>query len=263
MPVDTWDPGQYERFKQERTAPFEDLLALVRPVPGGRVVDLGCGTGELTARLHAHSQAADTLGVDSSTAMLAQAEAFVTEGLRFEPGDLRSFAGDVDVVFANAALQWVPDHPALLAQLTASLRRGGQLAVQVPANHDHPSHTIAAEIGAEFGLDPGERFHSVLAPEEYATILDRLGFVEQHVRLQVYGVALPATDGVIEWVKGTRLTEIRSRLGDDAAYERFLARYRECLLEALGDPAGDQPYFYAFKRILLWAQRPPAHGEGR
>ena len=50
--VDTWDPQQYERFAAERAAPFWDLLSLVRPVPGGRVVDLGCGNGELTAALH-------------------------------------------------------------------------------------------------------------------------------------------------------------------------------------------------------------------
>src|SRR5437016_6389253 len=98
-----WDPDQYERFKAERTRPFFDLLALVEPVPGGRVVDLGCGTGELTRELHRHTGAAETVGIDSSEAMLAEAAAVAGDGLRFEPGDLGSYRGSgLDVVFGNA-----------------------------------------------------------------------------------------------------------------------------------------------------------------
>src|SRR5690242_17107707 len=140
MPDDTWDPGQYLKFASERSRPFFDLLAQVEPCPGGAVVDLGCGTGELTQRLHLHAGAASTLGIDTSAAMLAEAEAFAGDGLQFAPGDIANFApgAEYDVVFSNAALHWVPDHPALLARLTAALRPGGQLAVQVPANADHP-----------------------------------------------------------------------------------------------------------------------------
>ena len=75
MRDDAWDPGQYLKFGAQRAQPFFDLLALVDPVPGGEVVDLGCGTGELTARLHAHTGARHTLGIDSSAAMLADARA--------------------------------------------------------------------------------------------------------------------------------------------------------------------------------------------
>jgi trans-aconitate 2-methyltransferase len=72
---DPWDPASYERFAAERNAPFFDLLALVRPIPGGRAADLGCGTGALTAELRRRVQGAETLGVDSSAAMLARAAA--------------------------------------------------------------------------------------------------------------------------------------------------------------------------------------------
>src|SRR5205823_5573075 len=121
--------------------------ALVRPRPGMRVVDLGCGTGELTARLHHELAAGETLGIDRSEAMLAQARPRAEGGLRFEAGDIGAFAACAawDVVFSNAALHWVDDHAALFARLTAALRAGGQLAVQMPANFDHPSHVIAAE----------------------------------------------------------------------------------------------------------------------
>src|SRR4030095_1298373 len=137
--VDTWDPEQYERFAAERSAPFWDLLSLVRPVPGGRVVDLGCGNGELTAALHRRLEAAETLGLDSSPAMLEPAAGLGGGGLRFALGDIAGFdQGGWDVAFSNAALHWLPDHAGLFARLVAALNQGGQLAVQVAGHPDHP-----------------------------------------------------------------------------------------------------------------------------
>ena len=255
MTSDAWVPAQYDRFKAERSQPARDLIALVQPIPGGRAVDLGCGTGELTRQLHRAIEAAETVGVDSSTAMLDQARPHAGDGVRFEHGDIASWTGaDLDVAFANASLQWVPDHPQLFARLAGALRAGGQLAVQVPANYDHPSHTLAAEVGARFDVAPSERTGAVLAPEDYAELLERLGFTEQLVRLQVYGHHLDATSDVIEWIKGTLLTEYRRQLGDDT-FSVFVDELRAELLTALGDPEGRAPYFYAFKRILLWARR--------
>ena len=258
--ADAWDPRQYDRFQAERRQPFFDLLALVEPVPGGRIVDLGCGTGELTRELHRRALAAETVGIDTSEAMLEEAAAFGGEGLRFERGDLGRYrATGLDVVFANASLQWVPDHPGLLRRLTAMLAPAGQLAFQVPANYDHPSHLLATVIAREepyrsaLGGDPPEdHTRSVLPPEHYATLLDGLGFARQHVRLQVYGHHLDSTDEVVEWVKGTLLTPYRSRL-DPGLYERFVAALRDRLRAEVGD---QRPYFYAFKRILCWARRP-------
>jgi trans-aconitate 2-methyltransferase len=251
--ADTWDPSQYHRFAAERRRPFDDLLGLLQPVPGGTVVDLGCGTGELTAELHRRLGAAQTVGVDSSTAMLERAASQSAGGLRFEHGDLagRAPVEPVDVVFANASLHWVPDHPALLASLVAGLAPSGQIAFQVPANHDHPAHTVAAELGAELGLAPVGAGASVLAPETYATVLHDLGLSTQHVRLQVYGFELPTASDVVEWTKGTLLTGYRAQLDDDA-YDRFESDYRQRLHDRLGER---RPYFYAFKRILAWARR--------
>jgi trans-aconitate 2-methyltransferase len=146
-----WDPGQYEKFAAERAQPFFDLLNLVEPVPGGEVIDLGCGTGELTVRLHAHTRAGATVGVDSSDAMLAAARPRAGDGLRFEAGDISRFdaEGKFNLIFSNAALQWVPGHARLLERLSRGLRPGGQLAVQVPANADHTSHVVATEVARE------------------------------------------------------------------------------------------------------------------
>lgn len=252
-----WDPEQYARFADERRQPFLDLLALVRPWPGMRVVDLGCGTGELTRLVHERLAARDTLGLDSSPTMLAQSGTFSGPGLRFEQGAIEHFATtrSFDLVFSNAALHWVPDHAALLARLGAALTDGGQLAVRVPANFDHPSHTVAFAVATEepfrTALAGGAHPAGVLPPAAYAALLARLGFREQHVRLQVYGHWLRGRDEVVEWTKGTLLTDYKRRLAPDI-YEQLVARYRERLLAQLEDT---RPYFFPFERILFWAQR--------
>ena len=263
MDTDGWEPGQYERFKAERSQPFHDLVALLRPAPGGRAVDLGCGTGELTRVLHEQVGAAETVGIDSSASMFGQAGAFAGGGLSFAAGDIAEVdldrtGGPVDVVFANAALQWVPDHEAVLERWVGLLCPGGQLAVQVPANLHHPSHRVIAELATEApfvdagdGPPPEDPVRSVLAPERYAEVLHRLGFADQHVRLQVYGHVLPAVDDVVEWTKGTSLTRMRRHFSTDV-YDAFVAAYRDRRVAELGD---QRPYFYAFRRILMWATR--------
>jgi trans-aconitate 2-methyltransferase len=260
---DTWDPAQYERFADERSQPFYDLLGLCRPVPGGRVVDLGCGTGALTADLHRAMQASSTLGIDNSSEMLAGAATDVP-GLAFAEGDLGAWRGPpVDVVFANASLHWVSDHPSLLGRLTGGLEPGGQLAFQLPANFAHPSHVVARALAAEqpfldaFGGEPPpDRGASVLAPAAYAELLHRLGAVEQHVRLQIYGHELAGPDDVVQWVLGSMLRPYQSRL-DPPTFDLFMASYRERLLAELGT---GHPYYLLFPRILCWARFPGTGG---
>lgn len=253
LPTDSWDPAQYEQFERERSAPFFDLLDLVEPCPGGRAVDLGCGTGELTRALHERTGASTTLGLDSSHAMLERSASYAGEGLTFELGDIAEWAPaePVDLVFANAALHWVDDHATLFARLTTALAPGGQLAVQVPANHDHPSHLVAERVAAEepfrTALGGYVRRSPVLAPEHYAGLLHRLGYTSQHARLQVYLHVLPGPEAVVDWVKGTLLTDYRRRL-PETTYDEFLARYRAQLTSELPE---ERPYPFTFKRILL------------
>jgi trans-aconitate 2-methyltransferase len=254
MAASAWDPDQYLRFAAERRRPFDDLLAQLEAVPGGTAVDLGCGTGELTVELHAHLAAAGTLGIDDSVSMLDRARDLDAPGVRFELGRLEEWAPPepVDVVFANASLHWVPDHPTLLARLVSGLAPRGQLAFQVPANQDHPSHLAATELATERGLEVRGGAVSVLAPEQYATVLHGLGLTDIDVVLRVYGFELPSAADVVEWTKGTLLTGYRAQL-DDAGYADFEQAYRRRLVAELG---GGGPYYYAFKRILARARRP-------
>jgi trans-aconitate 2-methyltransferase len=251
--ADVWNPDQYGKFRDERSAPFRDLLALVRRGGSPRVVDLGCGTGELTRLAHEALSARETVGIDSSGAMLGKAQAHAGGGLSFRQGDIGTFAeGGFDVVLSNAALHWVPGHGALLERMAGLLSRGGQLAFQVPANDAHPSHAVAREVAREpeFAAPLGGhvRESPVLEPERYAQLLFRLGFVEQRVRVEVYAHRLDARDDVVEWVRGTYLTDFQKRL-DPATWERFLARYRERLLAALPD---ERPFLYTYRRVFVW-----------
>lgn len=243
-----WSPEQYERFAAERRQPFVDLAALVEPRPNMRIVDLGCGTGELTRELHESLAAEETVGVDSSETMLLKAGHFDGEMLRFEKGNIEAFVTDrpYDLIFSNAALHWVPDHERLFVRLTNFLAMNGQLAIQMPANDSHPSHRIAAAVAQDFGLAPREDF--VLPVEKYAELLHALGYKRQHVRMQVYGHVLPSADDVVEWVRGALLTHYQSLLSPER-FEELLAEYRQRLHAALGD---ERPFFYTYKRVLLW-----------
>jgi len=253
--TDAWKPAQYEKFRDQRAQPFFDLLALVEPRPNLRAVDLGCGTGDLTAELHRKLSCQSTLGIDTSPAMLERAAAHAGGGLRFKISDLATFEAKepFDLVFSNAAVQWVPDHPRLFERLKRLVGFRGQLAVQMPANHDHPSHVAARAVASRepfaAALGGYTREVPVLAPEQYALMLHDLGFKRQHVRLQVYGHLLPSREDVVEWVKGTLLTDYEKRLTPEL-FAEFLEEYQRELAARLPAAA---PFFYPFKRLLLWA----------
>lgn len=253
---DVWNPDQYGKFREQRAAPFHDLLATVERSAAPRIVDLGCGTGELTRLAHERLGAAETLGVDSSPSMLERAAAHAGGGVSFRQGDLARFqGGPFDVVLSNAAIHWVPDHTALLPRLLALVGPGGQIALQAPANDHHTSHAIAREVAREpeFAAPLGghQRGSPLLEPEAYSAILFRHGFERQKVRLEIYPHPLGSREDVVEWVRGTTLTDYEKRL-DAATFQRFLARYRERLMAALPD---ERPFLYTYRRLFVWGRR--------
>jgi trans-aconitate 2-methyltransferase len=291
--IDGWDPRQYDKFQREREQPFYDLLGLVRPAPRMRVVDLGCGTGRLTHVAHQRLQALETIGIDRSDSMLTEIRASVLPpGLRFEIGTIEGFvaqavgtptsagARDVppshaasadgrslgggsqpaeryDLILSNAAFHWVENHDALLHGLAAALAPSGQLAFQVPAQHDELSHRVADELTEvepfRTAFGGWRRPQPVLTPDAYARLLYRCGFADPNVRLIVYPHVLTSRDEVVEWMKGTLLTEFERRLppGSDL-FTQFVEEYRSRLTGGLD---ASQPFFFPFKRILCWGQK--------
>jgi trans-aconitate 2-methyltransferase len=246
-----WDPGQYEKFKAQRSKPFHDLVALIGDRKIERAIDLGCGTGELTRTLFDRLQPRELLAIDSSAEMLAGAAKHACPGLRFEQADIAAFrpAGKFDLVFSNAALQWLPAHETLFPAILGFVAPGGQVAVQMPHNHDHPSHRVAREVALRLfpeAVPEGGAVNGTLAVERYAELLFAHGFEEQVCRVEVYGHPMPSGEEVIEWTKGTLLTAYRALLGE-ARYAKFLEAYRAALMAEIGSG----PYFYAFKRLLI------------
>jgi trans-aconitate 2-methyltransferase len=256
--IDTWNPIQYAKFQREREQPFTDLLALVQPSAAMTVVDLGCGTGSLTRRLHDALKARQTVGVDRSERMLAVARTeHATTGLRFDTGLIETFQAhsEYDLIFSNAAFHWVEDHEALVGRLFAALKAGGQLAFQLPAMHETLTHAIPDELAASprfrdaFG--GWTRPQPVLRPEEYSTLLFHVGFAEPKVHLTIYPHVLPSRADVVEWIKGSLLTEYEKHLTAEE-FGRFTDAYREALLPRLPD---ERPFFFPFKRIFCWGRK--------
>lgn len=253
-----WDPKQYEKFEAERNQPFYDLLQLIHPLRHPRILDLGCGNGALTTFLHHQMHACFTLGIDTSLEMLAKALPHQTSTLRFEETDIQTFSTEepFDLILSNAALQWIPNHRELFVKLASLLAPEGQFAVQMPANHYFPTHTLAEELAQEEPFrkaftDQTLPFRHLLAMEEYAQLFETIGFVSQNIRMQLYAHYLESTASVVEWVEGSLLTYYRSRLGD--LYPQFLNEYKKRLLERLG---WAEPFFFPMKRLFLWGQMP-------
>ncbi|MEK2645048.1 methyltransferase domain-containing protein [Bdellovibrio sp. BCCA] len=258
MKKDSWNPSQYEKFKNERSQPFLDLLDLVQPFSEGKVIDLGSGTGELTSLMHDTFKPRATVGFELSDAMLEKAKRFSKPGLSFVQGNIENWKPNdtYDLALSNAAIQWCSDHVEIFSKIKSALKTGGQIAVQMPMNHDYPTHVLAKSLSEEpewSGLLKGQtynKFNVMLAPEDYARLLFKLGFKEQNVFVKVYGHTLESREQVVEWVKGSMLTHFQSRLSEEN-YDKFLSEFRERLFKILPD---ERPFFYPFKRIFIWGR---------
>ncbi|MEO6652727.1 MAG: methyltransferase domain-containing protein [Ilumatobacteraceae bacterium] len=256
-----WDPEQYQRFEAQRAQPFWDLTELVHRGGIDRGVDLGCGPGGMTVAVAERLGVGHMTGIDNSPAMLEQAERHGRVEVSFQYGDIARWTsdGDHDLVLANAAMHWLPDHQAVLERWVAALAPEGQLAVQVPANHDHPSHLASTHVAHQEPFasafdgepPPDPVAEHVLTPERYAEVLYDLGLHEPLVRVQVYPHVLDRSSDVVEWTKGSSLTRFFRRLPAEL-HGAFVEAYRDDLLGRIGR---HEPYLYTFKRILMWGRR--------
>lgn len=250
-------------FQEVRSAPAHHLQAMIPDLDYRQIVDLGCGTGEQTLTLARRFPQARVLGLDSSPEMLSRAPVQQAPNLSFAQGDIRDLGGHYDLIYSNAALQWLPDHEALLPALWTLLQPGGVLAVQIPANHEHPSHRLLSETAQDFEAELGgySRFGTaygaspVLSPARYAEVLDALGATRIEALSRVYPVVLDGADGLIQWTRGTALVPYLSRLDSQEA-ERFVAAYRARLQQTF---PGERLY-YAFTRVLFTARKPEVTG---
>jgi trans-aconitate 2-methyltransferase len=253
-----WNPALYRRFEDERTRPARELLARVPLAQAAHTVDLGCGPGNSTELLAERFRGAQVVGTDNSQSMLESARKRLP-GVRFELSDISTWAPDKapDLIYANAALQWVPDHEALIPRLFAALAPGGVLAVQMPDNRDEPTHRAMREVAVldpfagaigdveklRSAILPLSRYYDLLAP--HAAQVDVWHTIYQHP------MASPAA--IVDWVSSTGLKPFVERLPENlrpgylAEYERRIAR------DYL--PRADGKLLLAFPRLFFVAQR--------
>ena len=257
--MNTWDPALYRRFEDERTRPAAELLARVPLVDAARVVDLGCGPGNSTELLAHRFPGADVIGTDNSEAMLVSARARLP-GARFVLGDIATWQPDTppDLIYANAALQWVPDHATLVPRLFAALAPGGVLAIQMPDNRHEPTHRLMREVAdlapwkAPIGdydrtrtdLLPIGGYYDLLAP--MADQVDVWHTVYQH--------PMASAAAIVDWVRSTGLRPFIDSLPDDLRTS-YLAEY-ERRIEAAYAPRSDGRRLLAFPRMFLVARKP-------
>jgi trans-aconitate 2-methyltransferase len=205
-----WDPTQYLRFTDERLRPALDLLAQIPLSAPTRVVDLGCGPGNVTAILRRRFPQASLLGVDGSPAMLEKARLAVP-GARFIEGNFATWTPDgpaPDLIYSNAALHWVGGHVEMFPRLLTLLAPGGILAVQMPAMHNAPLRALQYEVAAhgpwsellrKIGSAP-----PVLEPGDYWDLL-RPHVAALDIWETIYLHVLKGKDAVGEWAAGSSL----------------------------------------------------------
>ncbi|GLZ39582.1 trans-aconitate 2-methyltransferase [Actinokineospora sp. NBRC 105648] len=251
-----WDPAKYLSFGDHRARPFFDLLARVRAESPRAVVDLGCGPGNLTVTMAQRWPNARLSAIDTSAAMVSAAR---QRGVDASVADLREWVPDdgTDVVISNAALQWVPGHPELLAQWAGHLPRRAWIGVQVPGNFAAPSHALVRELVAEPGwferLEPLRlrEEDAILEPEGYAELMIGAG-CEVDVWETTYLQRLDGEDAVLEWVSGTALRPIRAELADEE-WQEFRSALAPRLAKAYPRRA-DGTTWFPFRRVFFVAR---------
>jgi trans-aconitate 2-methyltransferase len=252
-----WDADHYLRFADARTLPATDLLSRIPVTAPRRVVDLGCGPGNSTAPLKARWPEAAVTGVDSSEELLAAARRD-HPSIDFTVGDIATWAAaePVDVVFANASLQWVSDHERLVPRLFDQVAAGSVLAVQMPRNHDFATHRLMRRVAAEGDwrerlagareaspVKSPEFYYDLLAPRAAAFAIWETNYIQ----------IMDGVQAIIAWLHGTGLRPFLARLSE-AERTQFLDRYAALLAEEYA-PQADGKILLPYPRLFFIATR--------
>jgi trans-aconitate 2-methyltransferase len=254
--MEDWNARQYLKFEDERTRPPRDLLAQVPLQRPRLVVDLGCGPANSTGLLVERFPQSEIVGLDSSPAMLREARQRLPN-CGFVAADMAQWKPEphTDLLFANAAFQWVPDHPQVMRRLLEALPAGGVLAAQMPDNTREPATVLQREAAQPWGSDaaikaapradlpPPEAYYDLLKPD--CTRIDIWHSAYNHV--------MASPQAIVEWFKGSSLRPYLSAL-KGAAQEEFLAAYTEKIAAAY-KPRFDGKVLLRFPRLFVVAVR--------
>jgi len=255
----TWSAKQYVAFEDERTRPARDLLAALPPGDVRSAIDIGCGPGNSTQLLVERFSGATVRGVDSSADMIEAARQRLPQ-VQFDTVDIGSWndSGPFDVIFANAVLQWLPDHDTLLPSLVARLTEGGSLAIQMPDTLDQPSHRLMREVAADgpwagkLADAAGQRTDIASASDYYSMLKPHCSRVDVWLTTYHHPLAQGAS-GVVEWFKGSGLRPFLQPL-DDTEKTQFLKQYLAAVEQAY-PVLPDGSVLLPFPRLFIVATR--------
>jgi trans-aconitate 2-methyltransferase len=250
----TWDANQYLKFANERTQPARDLVARIHLEPQ-RIIDLGCGPGNSTEILAERWKNAELTGLDSSPEMLAQAKSNHPNWMWLE-ADMASFASQekFDLVFSNAALQWVANHAELLPRLKNLVADGGAIAIQIPAHQRSHLHQAMLEISANskwaHHLEKASIALSLETPQFYYDCL----LPAQKIELwqTAYQHVLENAESILEWIRGTGLRPFLEALPTQEMRLEFEAQLLERVRQAY-PPQRDGKVLFEFNRLFMIA----------
>jgi trans-aconitate 2-methyltransferase len=260
-----WNPDQYLKFAGERTQPCRDLVARIALHPVRTIIDIGCGPGNSTAVLAERWPRATLTGLDNSADMISAARETLPAH-RWIAADAAAWAasgeqneGQVDLVFSNAALQWLPGHAAIFPLLLARVAPGGVFAFQMPGNWDAPAHQAMRNLAAspsfaryfpgghvrEWHVHDLEYYYDLLAP-----LSARVDFWATE-----YIHVMPDAEAIVEWYKGSGLRPFLEAIDGESERRRFLTEYL-AVLAPLYPPRPDGRILFPFRRIFGVAYRP-------
>jgi trans-aconitate 2-methyltransferase len=249
-----WNPEKYNEFKTLRYKPFFDLIVHIQDKPNMKVVDLGCGTGELTNMLSEKLTNPSVKGIDSSKEMLEKAKEFTS--IQFDQKTIKeqiNTGEKWDLVFANASIQWVDNHEKLFPKIISLLKPDGQLAIQMPCQNENLLNQIVIELVQEepykSALNNWKRLSPVLTMDDYAQILFENGGTDIVIYQKVYPMIAKSHDELYEFILGSTLVPYFERL-EGAIKEQFIKEFKKRIEKRFSKT----PSLYAFKRILLYAK---------
>ena len=261
-----WNPELYNRFRRYREEPFLAILERLKLRGDELLIDLGCGSGENTVELARRAAGGRAMGLDSSAAMIEAAKAVldrvepqVRSRVTFKLGDIREFnaTGEYDVVFSNAALQWVPGHREIFARIFAALKPAGRVVVQMPKNDAETAQVTILQLAGE---SPWRKIlqkvsvpsQGVPGPQHYEKLLGEIGFGEVECYEHVFQHPMDSPREVLDWSRATALRRFLDTIPADR-HEAFLRALEERLARAYGT---NGPLIFPFRRLFIWGTRP-------
>ena len=246
-----WDPEIYNQFREIRQQPFYNLLSHLDVKENINILDLGCGTGDLTLTLLDKFPGSKVTGIDNSREMLSTAKERKGVSFLFRTiEDELKLPSKYDLIIANASLQWVDDHKKVFNQIISKLNSNGQIAVQMPMQNENALNKLLVELADQpqwqKHLKNATHHSPLLSPDEYTEILIQSGATHPTIIIKVYPIVTDSIDSLYDFISGSALRPYLDLLPGELI-DQFVNEYKA----SIGRHFKARPFIYSFKRMLI------------